>query len=174
MGHPITNIFLISTPSSTNIVTLNEISPTLTPTTKIALTTIVNPITYIAPTNIISTPTQTFTNNFCPTNNASNPTPSYTTNFGFTNNAPTATNYIVTNITPTTTDIKNNIVLQDQEFFSTITNTNIAHTPASNISLTDIVPTPSPCSNIILTPIPTPNTIIASPPTPPHTIELLL
>ena len=110
-------IFLISTPSSTNIVTLNEISPTPTPTTKIALTTILNPITYIAPTNIISTPTQTFTNNFCPTNNASNPTPSYTTNFGFTNNAPTATNYIVTNINPTTTDITNNIVLQDQKFF---------------------------------------------------------
>ena len=71
-------------------------------------------------------------------------------------------------------------------FFPTITNTNIAHTPTSNISLTDIVPTPSPSSNIILTPtryvgytnivptlIPTPNTIIASPPTT-HTIELLL
>ena len=43
--HPITNIFLISTPSSTNIVTLNEISPTPTPNTKIALTTILNPIT---------------------------------------------------------------------------------------------------------------------------------
>ena len=89
--YPITNIFLISTPSSTDIFTLNEISPTCTPNTKIALTTTFNPITNIAPTNIIFTPPPI---------------------------ASTATNYIVTYITPTTTDITNNIVLQDQQFFS--------------------------------------------------------
>merc|ERR1712120_89646 len=56
-------------------------------------------------------------------------------------------------------------------FFPTITNTNIAHTPTSNISLTDIAPTPYVgYTNIVPTLIPTPNTIIASPPTPTHTI----